>query len=70
MEQIVPAGSAPVPADLALDCATLLEAHPLHRDGADVPSLENGAGKNITPANSPIHIRTPSSVFRIHRLVT
>src|SRR5450759_194697 len=48
------------------DIAVLVETHPLYRDGADIPTLENRGGESSTTAGSPLHLRIPRSVFRIH----
>ena len=53
-------------ADIGLHGAFLVETHPLYRDGTDVPALEDRDGERFTTAGSPLHLRTPKSVFRIH----
>src|SRR5260370_41655192 len=58
-------GAYSVPADIGLHCALLVETHPLYRDGTNISALENRGGESSTTAGSPLHFRTPRSVFRI-----
>src|SRR5579872_5139269 len=52
--------------DVGLHFAIIMEANPLYRDRAYIPTLEYRAGRSLAVTGKPVHIRTPRSAFSIH----